>query len=175
MLKTKACLYIILSLVGFAYAIIAFITSVNAYSMIGKNPLALSGIINNWRSTPIIDIKAMTTETCPSGYTQMFVRYWPGTKEGCNCNGKISVKDGKCSDGWSTVATQSKIEYADFFERKIWVKRSGSNIMKAVRMDTKSQTKTCTQKNYRDCGADDDIQKDTLKNERKFLKNLVKT
>lgn len=27
--------------------------------------------------------------------------------------------------------------------------------MKAVRMDTKSQTKTCTQKNYRDCGADD--------------------
>ena len=97
----------------------------------------------------------MTTETCPSGYTQMFVRYWPGTKDGCNCNGKISVKDGKCSDGWSTVAAQSKIEYADFFDRKICVKRSGSNIMKAVRMDTKSQTKTCTQKNYRDCGADD--------------------
>ena len=153
MLKTKACLYILLSLVGFAYAIIAFITSVNAYSTIGKNPLALSGIINNWRDTPIIDIKTTTSDSCPSGYSQMFTRYWPGTKEGCNWNGEIKVKSGKCGSGWTDIDSQLKTEYTYFYGKKIWVKRSGSNIMKAIRIDKDSSPKVWTQKDYRAWGA----------------------
>lgn len=93
-LKTKAILYIILSLIGMAYSMACFITSVQAYTAIGKNPLALSALIHNWVSTPIVDIKTIDDNTCSSGYTQMISRKWPGTKAGCNCNGNISIKEG---------------------------------------------------------------------------------
>jgi hypothetical protein len=55
-MKTKSVLYIILSLLGVAYACIAFTTSYRAYKAIGKHPLVLRSLIHNWELTPIIDI-----------------------------------------------------------------------------------------------------------------------
>jgi len=82
-LKTKSVLYILLSILGVAYAVTCFYTSVRAYMFIGKNPLALTSLIHNWRSTPIIDIKTQNGP-CTSGYTELIERTWPGSKEGCN-------------------------------------------------------------------------------------------
>ena len=56
-MKTKAILYIILSIIGVVYTFICFITGCFAYDKIGKNPLALSNIIHNWQTQPIISIK----------------------------------------------------------------------------------------------------------------------
>jgi len=81
-MRTKAILYIILSLIGVAYTVTCFITGLEAYSKIGKNPLALTNLIHNWRSTPITDIKALDGDVCKNGYTPMLTRYWPGTKDG---------------------------------------------------------------------------------------------
>lgn len=116
-----------------AYAVLTFVTSVNAYLSIGKNPLALSGIIDNWRGTPIVDIKTTDELTCPSGYSPMYSRYWPGTKAGCNCNGVIKVDDGGCGSGCVSIKSQDREDIAKFYGKKICIKRSGTNIMKAVR------------------------------------------
>jgi hypothetical protein len=111
-----------------------------AYTAIGKNPLALSSLIHNWRETPIIDIKAVTG-SCTSGYTPMIQRKWPGTKTGCNCDGSISLKSGKCPKGCEDVESKSPIEITKFFGKTICIKRSGENIIKAVRPDPNDPTK----------------------------------
>lgn len=131
-LKTKSVLYIILSILGVVYAVTCFWTSVNAYRSIGKNPLALSGLIHNWRATPITDIRTQDGR-CTSGYEEMIVRRWPGTKAGCYCEGKVTVSDGSCPNGCEEIHAQGPVTINRFFGKTICVKRSGTDIMNAVR------------------------------------------
>ena len=118
-MKTKSVLYIILSLLGVAYAVICFVTSVQAYNAIGKNPLVLSGLIENWRSKPIVSIKTQDVGTCSSGYTEMIDRRWPGTRAGCNCNGEISVKNGNCGSGCTEIPAQRPVPITNFFGKTL--------------------------------------------------------
>lgn len=119
-----------------------------AYSAIGKNPLALSSLIQNWKATPIVSIKTQDNPPCSSGYTEMITRRWPGTREGCDCNGEITVKGGSCGKGCNTIKAQKPVHITNFFGKTLCVKRSGSNIMKAVRPQEDDRTQ-CTDTNYK--------------------------
>ena len=145
-MRTKAFLYIILSLIGVAYSFTCLITGCLAYSHIGKNPLALSNLISNWKTLPITDIKAIEGDVCTNGYQPMITRYWPGTKAGCDCDGTIT-EGNDCGSDCTTVKAVSKIMMSNFHESKICIKRSGKDIINSLRPNPDDPT---------DCGNGDE-------------------
>lgn len=102
---------------------------------------------------PITDIKAVTG-SCTSGYEEMMVRRWPGTRAGCYCNGEVTVKHGSCGKGCEDIEGQAPVEITRFFNKTICVKRSGVDIMSSVRPKENNRTE-CEESNYKPCGSGD--------------------
>lgn len=53
-----------------------------SYNNVGKKPLALESIWENWEMNPIIEIRVMD-HNCPSDFEPMFDWMWPGSYSGC--------------------------------------------------------------------------------------------
>lgn len=59
--------------------------------------------INIWGKGYIIDIKQVSSDNCPYGYTELINYYWPGTYDGCYCQTFVNnhasqyILKGSCS------------------------------------------------------------------------------
>lgn len=134
--------YSCLSLLCFlVFAIIIMIMAIVAYNGLSDKGDAILDFQNNWKLSPIVDIKT-SDSTCPEGYSSLLNTRWPGTDTGCDCTHMLwSVfsskkvyrgycgshrRDDGCVNIWST--SSKSLEFLDSY--RICGKREGPSYYK---------------------------------------------
>lgn len=84
--KWKKILKVIYMLAMIVYTVYSFIMALLAFLKFKDITNTFGSQLENWKAAPFEDIKAIPgTESCPSGYTDIYKYEWPGTIVGCDC------------------------------------------------------------------------------------------
>lgn len=150
----------------FILSIVIMILAIVAYTNLNDKGDAILDFQNNWKLSPIVDIKT-STSACPEGYGSLLQSRWPGTDTGCDCThrlislfGSNKVYRGIChdgngrGDGCVTVWSKSSKPLEFLGDYRICGKREGPAYYKLPMPEMSGTTVKCPD-DYKVCGTGD--------------------